>query len=101
MACEISAECALSRTFAAKGIGYLEESVEDLASGYILANDRVRNLYNAVTGDEIQKQSFWQAFKESATRRNEAVHKGRLVTKGEAEASHQCGSADYYPRQTL
>ncbi len=92
MACEISAERALSRTFAAKGIEYLEESVEDLLPGYNLANDRVRNLYNAVSGDQIQKQSFWQAFKESATRRNQAVHKGRIVTKGEAEASYKAAS---------
>jgi hypothetical protein len=52
-----------------------------------LANDRVRNLYNAVTGKEIQQQSFWNAFKESATRRNQAVHEGRILTKVEAEAS--------------
>jgi len=92
MACEISAERALSRTFAAKGIGYLQESVDDLLPGYNLANDRVRNFYNAVTGDQIEKQPFWQAFKESATRRNQAVHKGRIVTKGEVEASYKAAS---------
>ncbi len=92
MACEISAERVISRNFAAKGIGYLEESVEDLLPGYNLANDRVRNLYNAVTGDQIHKQSFWQAFKESATRRNEAVHKGRILTKEEAKDSYKAAS---------
>lgn len=92
MACEISAERAISRTFTAKGIGYLEESVEDLLPGYNLANPRVCKLYNAVTGDQIQKQSFWQAFTESATRRNQAVHGGRIVTKAEAEASYKAAS---------
>jgi Nudix N-terminal len=92
MACEISAERSLSRAFAAKGIGYLEESVEDLLPGYNMANDRVRNLYNALIGDEIQKQSFWQAFKQSATRRNQTVHKGKIVTKSEAEASFKAAS---------
>jgi hypothetical protein len=92
MACEISAERALSRAFAAKGIGYLEESVEDLLPSYNLANDRVRNLYNVVTGNEMEKQSFWEAFKESATRRNQAVHKGRIVTRAEAEASFKATS---------
>ena len=87
MACEISAERALSRAFTANGIGYLDEAVDDLLPGYNLANDRVRNLYNAVTGNEIEKQSFWQTFKESATRRNRAVHKGKVVTKAEAETS--------------
>ena len=92
MACEISAERALSRAFAAKGIGYLEEAVEDLLPGYNLANDRVRKLYHAVTGNEIEKQSFWQEFKKSATRRNQAVHKGRVVTKADAEASFKAAS---------
>ncbi len=92
MASEISAERALSRAFTAKSIGYLERSVEDLLPGYNLANDRVRNLYNAVTGEQIEEQSFWQAFKESATRRNQAVHEGRIVTKGEAEASYKAAS---------
>ena len=92
MACEISAERALSRTFAAKGIEYLGESVGDLLPGYNLANERVRNLYNALTGDQIQKQSFWKAFKESASRRNAAVHKGSIMTKEEAEASYKAAS---------
>jgi len=92
MACEISAARALSRAFEAKGIGYLEEAVEDLVPGYNLANDRVRKLYNVVTGNEIEKQSFWQEFKESATRRNQAVHKERTVTKAEAEASFKAAS---------
>jgi hypothetical protein len=92
MACEISTERALSRAFMTQGIGYLEESIEELLPGYNLANDRVRKLYNAVTGDQIQTQSFWQAFKESATRRNQAVHNGRIATKAEAEASFKAAS---------
>ena len=87
MACEISTERALSQAFAAKGIEYLEESVEDLLPGYNLANDRVRNIYNALKGDEIQKQSFWQAFKQSAALRNKVIHQGKVVTKSEAEDS--------------
>jgi len=92
MACEIGVERALSRAFKAKGIDYLEQPVNDLLPGYNLANERVRNLYNAVTGDEIQKQSFWQQFKESATRRNKAVHQGTIATKPEAEASLNAAS---------
>lgn len=87
MACEISAERAISRAFKGKGVGHFEESVRDLLSGYNLANDRVRALYNAVTGDQIENQPFWQAFKESAKLRNQAVHKSRIVTKDEAEKS--------------
>jgi hypothetical protein len=92
IACEISTERALSQAFAAKGIEYLEEPVEELLSGYNLANDRVRNIFNALKGDEIQKQSFWQAFKQSATLRNNVIHQGKIVTKAEAEASVKAAS---------
>lgn len=87
MACEISVERALSRAFKSKGIDYLEQPVFKLFPSYNLANKRVRNLYNAVTGNEIQKQSFWKEFKASATRRNNAVHDGKIATKAEAEDS--------------
>ena len=87
MACEISTERALSQAFAEKAIGYLEEPVEDLLPGYNLANDRVRNIYNALKGDEIQKQFFWQEFKQSAALRNKVIHQGKIATKSEAEAS--------------
>jgi hypothetical protein len=93
MSCEISVERAISRAFKTKGIDYLEQPVEDLLPSYNLANDRVRNLYNAATGGEIQKQSFWQQFKESATRRNKAVHEGKIATKAEAEAAFNAASS--------
>ena len=73
-------------------IHYLEQPIEDLLSSYNLANDRVRSLYNAVTGDEIQNQPFWDQFKDSATRRNKAVHVGKIATKAEAEASFNAAS---------
>lgn len=93
IACEISAERALSRAFAAKGIEYLEGSVGDLLPGYNLANDRVRSVYNAITGNQIEKLSFWRAFKESVGRRNQVVHKGKIFGKAEAEASLKAASA--------
>ncbi len=64
MACEIGAERAISQAFMDKGIEFLKEPVFDLLTGYNLANERIRNLYNAVTGNELQKQPFWQAFKD-------------------------------------
>jgi hypothetical protein len=93
MVCEISGERAISQAFKAQGIDYLQQPVEDLLSGYNLANERVRNLYNAVTGGAIQQQPFWQHFKESATRRNQAVHEGKIATKAEAEASLNAASS--------
>jgi hypothetical protein len=92
MACEIAVERTLSRAFADKGLGYLEKSVSALFSGYNLGNERIRNLYNAMTGNEIQNQSFWYAFMESSKRRNAAVHAGATITKGDAEASYKAAS---------
>jgi hypothetical protein len=93
MACEISTERALSRTFAAKGIAYLEDAIDEFLSGYNLANPRLLKLYNSVTGDLIQNQSFWEDFKTSAILRNAAVHGAKIVSKAEAEASFEATSA--------
>jgi ParB-like chromosome segregation protein Spo0J len=92
MACEIAAERAISRAFAKKSIKDLEEPILAYVSGYNLANNRLRNLYNALTANEIQSQPFWRAFKDSAERRNQAVHKGRIITKAEAEDSYKAAS---------
>jgi hypothetical protein len=92
MACEISAERAMSRAFVEKGLGYLEEPVLAFLSGYNLATDRIRKFYNAITGKPIQDQAFWPDFKASAKRRNGAVHKGTTVTKAEAETSYRAAS---------
>ena len=87
MACEVAAERALSESFAKKGLAYLEEPVFAFLNGYNLASERNRKLYSALTGDEIHTQSFWQAFKESSARRNEVMHKGKVVGAVEAESS--------------
>jgi phage FluMu protein Com len=92
MACEISAERALSSAYAAKDIGYLEESVRAFMNGYNLATERNRDLYVALSGKRVQDQPFWQAFKDSAVRRNRAVHGSVLVSKDEAEASYRAAS---------
>ena len=92
MACEIATERCLSESFTQKGIQYLEAAVTDLLNGYNLANEKHRNLYTALTGDEVQKQPFWQDFKNSATRRNRIIHQGAIVGKAEAEESLKAAS---------
>jgi hypothetical protein len=56
-------------------------------SGYNLGNSRVRNLYNVVTADQIEGQSFWPAFKRAAALRHNVVHQGTIATKADAEAA--------------
>ncbi|MGO9845092.1 MAG: hypothetical protein ACLPKT_00370 [Methylocella sp.] len=88
MACEISAELAISQAFAAKGIVYLEDWADEVVSNYNLGHERVRKLYTALTGKQIQQeQSFWKDFKDSVERRNAFVHKGEEVTEADAKAS--------------
>lgn len=89
MACEVAVERALSAAFAAKRLQQLEEPVTDFMNGYNLANDRNRRLYTALTGDAIEREPFWSAFVESASRRNKIMHEGRTASRAEAEASHQ------------
>lgn len=92
MACEVAVERTLSEAFVKKGIQYLEESIEALLNGYNLSSDRLRKLYTALTGDAIEKQSFWPKFKESASRRNGIIHKGKIVSQAEAEESFKAVS---------
>lgn len=89
MACEVSVERALSNAFASKGLQHLAEPVMDFLNGYNLASDRNRKLYTALTDDKIEEQPFWQAFKESATRRNEIIHASKVVGHDEAQSSYR------------
>jgi hypothetical protein len=92
MACEIATERSLSESFAKRGVQYLEQPVTDLLNGYNLATERIRKLYSALTGDEVQNAGFWQKFKESAKRRNRIVHAAAIVGKVEAEESYKAAS---------
>jgi hypothetical protein len=87
MACEIAVEKALGLGFGRRGIPDLEEPIEAFMNGYNLANDRIRNVYVALTKDDVHKEVFWEEFKVSASRRNAIMHKGAQATKDQAEAS--------------
>ena len=87
MACEVATERVLSQSFAHNGISNMEEAVLGFLNGYNLASSRNLKLYVALTGDDIQQRPFWQAFKDSATRRNAVIHKGAILGRSEAEAS--------------
>jgi hypothetical protein len=87
MAAEIAVERRLSEAFTRRGIADLEDPIGDFLSGFNLANDRIRNLFVAVTGDQIHNQPFWQGFKESAKRRNKIVHEGLTIGHREADDS--------------
>jgi hypothetical protein len=92
VACEVEIERSLSDSFALKGIQSLEESVADVLNGYNLANDKVRNLYASLTGDEIQAQPFWGNFIRSGKRRDNIIRKGLIVSRSDAEESFKAAN---------
>jgi hypothetical protein len=89
MACEIATERAFDVAYAAKKLEPLGEAVDGLMNGHNLGNERHRKLYNALTGNELEKQSFWPRFKNASDKRNSIVHKGGQANKIEAEAALQ------------
>jgi hypothetical protein len=93
MACEVAAERALSAAFKARGVASLEDAVTGFMNGFNLANDRNRKLYVALTGDAIESQGFWAAFRESAARRSKIVHGGQIASVAEAHASLQAATS--------
>ena len=92
LACEVAIERSLSDSFARKGIQSLEDPVSDALNGYNLANDKVRNIYASLTGDEIQEQPFWGNFIRSAKRRDNIIRKGLIAGRSDAEESVKAAS---------
>ena len=93
MACEVAADLAFSQAYSRAGLVHLQEPVGGLLNGFNLANDKIRQLYNAVAGEAIESLPFWQDFKASAGRRNAIMHKGDRATSADAEASVRAGAA--------
>lgn len=91
-AAEIAAESCYSAALSASGLERIETPLSKFVSSYNLANERNRNLYNALANDEIQGCVHWADFKESAKRRNRIVHSGLVVTRDDAESSFTAAS---------
>jgi len=93
MACEASTEIAVTALIIKKGFGLIAEPLDNLIRNYSLENDRLRSLYAALSGDDIQHANFWPDLKKHTKRRNAIVHQGVAVTKPEAEASLAAATA--------
>jgi len=87
MACEIYVEQIMSAAFTKRGVAELEDSITELFPSNNLANERIRNVYVALTGDRIQEAAFWARFKESSSLRNQAVHHGARVSPDQGRAA--------------
>jgi HEPN domain-containing protein len=85
MACEICVERVLRTYFRFKEVTYLEDAIEDLLPSYNLANEKVRRIYSALTGDAIHQQYFWSEYKTMVSIRNKAVHAGARIQESQAQ----------------
>ncbi|MCZ4314626.1 hypothetical protein O4H66_14550 [Comamonadaceae bacterium G21597-S1] len=85
MACEISVERVLRAYFKHQPVMHLESAIEDLLPSYNLANDKVRNLYTALTNDRVSQAHFWSEYKTVVSIRNKAVHAGMRVQESQAQ----------------
>jgi hypothetical protein len=84
MACETATERALAHFFNLRGLQHLREPIEAFYTSYNLSNERLRKLYVALSGDEIQTATFWPRYKASAKVRHSVVHNGARASTSEA-----------------
>ena len=93
MGCEVAVERAMPAAFSSKQISYLEDPISEFLNGYNLGNTRNRKLFSALTGNDVEKQTFWGAFSQSAVRRNKMMHAGHIANESEAnETLNACES---------
>ncbi len=93
MACEVAAERTISQALKSKSDGDSEESKVKRFNGFNLGNKTIRASYTKLTGDAVEEQGFWQAFKTSGDARNSIMHGGKMASLSEAEASLTATSA--------
>lgn len=94
MACEIYSEQTLSDVFKYRKFDFLESAIDDLLPSYNLANDKVRRLYVAMTGNPIHQEFFWHEYKKMVSLRNKVIHGGCHVSKAQAEEA--CRTAKHF-----
>jgi hypothetical protein len=99
MACETATERAFAYWFQKRGIAELESSVTELFPSYSLANDKIRELYVALSGDKIHEASFWPLFKTAAKLRGKIVHGGQRATATQANEAVQ--AAELFTRHMV
>ena len=85
MACEVSVERIFGLFFTHRGLKEFEAPIEDLLPSFNFGNDKVRKLYTALTGDNIQSEFFWSEYKTMVSIRNKAVHAGERIQKNQAQ----------------
>jgi hypothetical protein len=65
----------------------LEEPFRKFIRSFSLRDERLRSLYQALTGDDIAQTDFWAELNEHMRRRNEVAHGETRVSQDDADRS--------------
>ena len=86
-AAELYMEHALSEMLRRQQLGSIGEIIPALLSGFSMRDKRGQLVWNALTSEEIQRQSFWREYVAHVDRRNGIVHRGQSADENEARRS--------------
>jgi hypothetical protein len=82
-ACEVATQRAFAHLFKTQNLETLGKGIEKFFSSYNLEHTRVRDIYAALTNDDITAQPWWADCAASVQRRNRVVHKGVPVDESD------------------
>jgi len=88
-ACDIAADRAFSSILDSNSLGHIKKELRAMFSGYSPNNDRLWNLYSALSGEKIQHKPFWTPLKKSYDCRTDIVHKGKMADMKQATITHK------------
>ena len=83
-ASEIATEAAITSLLAIRNDQDLVEPILNRFSVPDICNDDLCKIFSALAGDDPKKQPFWPKLKAHKKRRNDVVHRGERVTRGDA-----------------
>jgi len=86
-ACELCTEYALTILLQIWEIQFLTRPLIEEFRARNIVDKRVREVYEGLSGDDLQKKPFLKKLDRLNTLRNKVVHKGAKCTKEEAEES--------------
>ncbi|CAM3485500.1 zinc ribbon domain-containing protein [Bordetella sputigena] len=87
MACEVATSRVIDAAFGRSSFPHMAEAMLAFLNGYSLANPRIREFYASLTGDDVTRLPYWAKFQESARRRNDVAHTGRILKQQESQES--------------
>ena len=87
-ACEVGTEQVMTVLLKKKGMAIITEPLLSTFRSYNIFNVNLRNIYNALSGQQIHNEkTFWHELENHYKRRNDIVHKGVSCSPSKAGES--------------